>query len=133
MKHINTLYIVWNDGNTLGIPIIDEQHRGIISTINSLYYSIQTGHGQEVTGPTIAMLEQYINVHFKTEETLMLEAGYPAVEEHIALHKKLVDKTTELSIIAGDDTGPEMLLKFLRGWWLSHINKEDRKYAPFLK
>jgi hemerythrin len=25
-----------------------------------------------------------------------------------------------------------IVLKFLRGWWMGHINKEDRKYVPFL-
>jgi len=32
----NNLYIVWNQNNNVGIKIIDEQHRGTISTINSL-------------------------------------------------------------------------------------------------
>lgn len=35
------LCIVWSDTNNLGIPIIDEQHRGIISASNSLYFSMQ--------------------------------------------------------------------------------------------
>jgi len=129
----NTLYIVWSDSNNIGIPIIDEQHRGIISTINSLHYFMQTGHGYEIIKPTMIMLEQYVDVHFTTEEALMAEAGYPALEEHIILHKDLVGKTKKLSIDAGRDSDPDMVLKFLREWWLGHINKEDRKYAPFLR
>ena len=129
----NTLYIVWKDNNNLGIPIIDEQHRGIISTINSLHYFMQTGHGHEIIKPTMIMLEQYINIHFKTEEALMARANYPALKEHIVLHKELAEKTKKLSINAIRDKDSDMVLRFLKEWWLDHINKEDRKYTPFLR
>jgi len=63
-----TLYIAWNDDNKLGIPIIDEQHRAIISTINSLHYFMQPGHGDDIIQPTMIILEQYVNIHFKQVE-----------------------------------------------------------------
>ncbi len=129
----NTLYIVWNDNSNLGISIIDEQHRSIVSTINSLHYFIQIRHGNEIIKPTMIMLEQYINIHFQTEEALMAQASYHAFEEHVELHKTLIRKTKELSIDANKNKDSVMVLKFLKEWWLGHINKEDRKYAPFVK
>ncbi len=129
----NNLYIVWSDTNEIGIPIIDEQHRGIISTINSLYYFIQSGHGPEIIKPTMIMLEQYTAVHFETEEALLAEVRYLALEEHILLHKGLVRKTKKLSINANRDKDSDMVLKFLKEWWLGHINTEDRKYVSFLR
>lgn len=129
----NILYIVWSDNNKLGIPIIDEQHRGIISTINSLHYFIQTGHEHEIIKPTMTMLEQYTEVHFKTEEALLAEANYPALEEHIALHKELAKRTKKLSIDANRRKDSDMVLKFLKEWWLGHINKKDRQYISFLR
>ena len=94
----NILYIVWSDNNKLGIPIIDEQHSGIISSINSLHYFIQTEHGDEIMQPTMIMLEQYIDIHFKTEEALMADVSYPALVEHINLHKEWIVKIKKLSI-----------------------------------
>ncbi|MEC4686045.1 MAG: hemerythrin family protein [Nitrospirota bacterium] len=129
----NVLYIVWSDSNRLGIPIIDEQHRGIVSIINSLYYFIQKGRGEKILQPTLIMLEQHIHIHFETEESLMTEAGYPALEEHILLHKELARKTENVSREVFMDKDLDMMLKFLKEWWSDHINKEDRKYAPFLK
>ncbi|BCO09520.1 hemerythrin [Desulfolithobacter dissulfuricans] len=129
----NILYIVWSDNNNIGIPIIDEQHRGIISTINSLHYFIQTGHGDEIIKPTMIILEQYVDIHFKTEEALMKKANYPDIKDHIVMHKKLVEKTKNLSIYASSNNDSNIILKFLKEWWLGHINKEDVKYAPFLK
>jgi hemerythrin len=128
-----TLYIIWSDNNKIGIPIIDEQHRGIISTINSLHYFIQIGHGEEILKPTLTMLAQYTKIHFKTEEALMAKANYPAIEEHRVLHKTLIEKTKKLSIEISRDKDAGRVLKFLREWWLGHINKEDRKYVPFMR
>ena len=79
------------------------------------------------------MLEQYTHVHFSAEVALMAEANYPAIAEHIVLHKKLVEKTRTLSIDVNRSKDSDAVLKFLREWWLGHIGTEDRKYALFLR
>ncbi len=129
----NILYIVWNKRNELGIPIIDEQHRGIVSTINSFYYLIREGHGLDVLKPTLSILQQYTFIHFKTEEALMKETGYSRFGEHILLHEGLMKKTIEIAQESTSYREPEIALTFLREWWLGHINKEDKLYAPFIK
>ena len=128
----NTLYIVWNDKSNIGISIIDEQHRGIVSSINSLHYFIKENLGDEALGPTVTILEQYTKLHFKTEERLITEACYPAVNEHIQLHENLRRKTEMLSKSSLLDKDKNVILTFLKNWWLNHINKEDRKYVPYV-
>jgi hemerythrin-like metal-binding protein len=127
------LYIVWNQENQLGIPIIDEQHRGIVSAINSLYYFIQQGQGAEALKPTITVLAQYTALHFKTEEALMELAKYPGLAEHIILHQALRGKTLNLTRDPMSQGDENTLLAFLKDWWLGHINNEDRKYAPYVR
>jgi len=124
---------VWTEKNNLGVPIIDEQHRGIVSTINSFHCFIQEGHGEEALKPTLIILEQYTSIHFRTEEALMKEAGYPDLEDHILLHHGLMKRTKEIVRGAASYKEPEITLKFLKEWWLGHINMEDRKYAPYVK
>jgi len=126
------MYIIWNQNSETGIPIIDEQHRGIISTINSLHYFIQNGQGQDIIEPTLIMLKQYTTIHFKTEESLLIKAKYPNLEEHFALHKKLGEKTKMFSLLGNKTQDSELVLQFLKEWWLGHINQEDRKYIPFV-
>lgn len=127
------LYIIWDDSNNLGIPIIDEQHRGIVATINSFHYFIQAGSGLDGLKPTLNILEHYTNIHFKTEEKLMNEAGYPNLADHIELREKLMKKTKEIAREATSLSEPEIALKFLKEWWLGHINKEDKQYGPYVK
>ena len=129
----NNLYIMWGKKNEIGIPIIDEQHRGVISAINSLYYSIQTGDGDKMIEPTIITLQQYVKVHFKIEEELIKKAKYPYLDEHLSLHEIFVDRIRKLSIVSSKKKDSDMVLKFLKEWWLNHISQEDSKYAPFVK
>ena len=128
----NMLYIVWNEYNNLGIPIIDEQHRGIVSTINSFHYFIQEGLGGDALKPTLNILEQYTKIHFRTEEALIREAGYPGLEEHLLLHGELMKRTIKITRESNSCQEPEVALTFLKEWWLGHINKEDKEYAPYV-
>ena len=127
------LYIKWKEEYLLGIPIIDEQHRGIVSAINSLYYFIEEGQGLTILKPTINFINHYVNIHFSTEEKLIKEAGYPELEKHIPLHIKLTRNSAKIAKEAIEYSDATILLKFLRDWWINHINIEDKKFAPFIK
>lgn len=126
----NMLYIIWPESANLGIPIIDEQHRAIVTTINSLYYFIQEGRGLEALRPTFDILEQYTRIHFITEEELMRRAGFDGLEEHIALHEGLTGKMKKIARESLNNREPELALEFLKKWWLDHINVEDKLYVP---
>ena len=126
------LYIVWSGDNDLGVPIIDEQHKGIVSLINSFYYCLQEGHEDEIMAPTLEMLLQYTIVHFRTEQRLMERAGYPGLHQHIRLHEALTGETRRIVQETPARQDADQVLRFLKDWWLGHINTEDRKYAPYL-
>jgi len=131
-KEKMSLYIVWKESNNTGIPIIDEQHRGIISTINSLHYFIQNGDSEKILQPTLVTLKQYTLIHFKTEEAIIAKAGYPDLEEHCALHQGLAEKTDHVYQEAITNKDHKLVLSFLRDWWLNHIVRIDSKYVPFV-
>ena len=130
MEH--KLYIAWKDSYCIGIPIIDEQHRCIVSIINSIHYFVEEHRELDVLESIINMMIQYTVIHFKTEEAMLKEAGYPPIEEQILLHKQLINQLKEVSHEATQECDVDPLLKLLKAWWLSHINQEDRKYVPFM-
>lgn len=127
------LYIIWNDSNNFNVPILDEQHRGIVSTINSFHYFIKEGHGLESIGPTISALEHLTLLHFKTEEGLFENSGFPERLEHIQAHKNYFQQVQISSREALSSGDAQVVLHFLKKWWINHINSEDRKYIPYLK
>ncbi|OGS99380.1 MAG: hypothetical protein A3F73_00740 [Gallionellales bacterium RIFCSPLOWO2_12_FULL_59_22] len=126
------LYIVWKDSYCIGIPIIDEQHRCIVSIINSIHYFIEEHRELDVLNSIIDMMVQYTVIHFMTEEAMLKEAGYSHIEEHVLLHQHLIKQLKVVSHKAVQDCDVEPLMKLLKAWWLSHINHEDRKYVPFM-
>ncbi|MEZ0317243.1 MAG: hypothetical protein ACAH10_10150, partial [Methylophilaceae bacterium] len=65
----------------------------------------------------------------KTEEGLLDKLGYPTLITHIDCQKqfeKMVDTATNEAMIEKD---PQILLKFLRDWWVNHLTKEHPEYA----
>lgn len=127
---MKNLLIVWSDMYKTRIPIIDEQHRGIVSVINNLFYFMGEQRATEVFAPAAIMLEQYTKIHFVTEESFMELAQYKKINEHKALHQKLMTDMFAASVKAKRVNDPGEFLFFLKEWWLTHINGVDHDYAP---
>lgn len=130
---MHNLYIIWEEGYNLGIPIIDEQHRAIVSTINTYHYFIVDGKALSALKPTFITLEQYTKTHFTTEENIFEKTKYPEAQKHKKLHADLTTKMRKIAIEAIQDEDFDIVLHFLRKWWLNHIRIEDAKYAPYVK
>lgn len=127
------LFIQWTAASELGIPIIDEQHRGIVTTINTLHYFSAQGQGVEVLLPTFKIMEQYSILHFKLEEALMQKAGFPNFEQHRQAHRELIEKTIAVRTRSTLEHDPTLALSFLKEWWVDHIRGNDREYVHWLK
>ncbi len=128
---INPLYIVWKDEHSVGVPILNEQHHALVATINSLYYFIQEGWGLAALKPTVNIILSYSKFHQKTEEGMLTKLGYPAVIHHIESQEnfeKNITAAMDEAILYAD---PNILLKFLRTWWVGHLQEEHVKYTPY--
>jgi len=129
----NQLFIKWQEKNNTGIAIIDEQHRGILSLINSLHHLTEKGCCDDALCSFISdTLKNYSRIHFFTEERFLQAAGYPGLEEHKEMHRKLSQETERIGLatITEHDTRP--LLNLLKKWWTEHINEQDMLFVPFL-
>ena len=124
----HNLFIVWEPRFNLGIPIIDEQHRGIVTTINSLYFGIRNHFVHNTFAAIVQMMNEYTRIHFEVEETFLEKIDYSNAQKHRALHAELMEQlmyTGRQSLLNGD---PNQFLEFLKGWWISHICCEDLLY-----
>jgi hemerythrin len=127
-----TTSISWKPFYSVGVASLDAQHKQILDAINKLCAALERGNEQAALQPLLDQLVQYTDVHFKHEEQLIEEHGYPNLTEHRALHaqlrKRTVDLRAHMSLITARD-----VLGFLKNWWLSHIQNEDKQYAPYLQ
>jgi len=129
LKH--NVFIVWKPEYDLGIPIIDEQHRGIVTIINSLYYGTQSSYIKNILSPTIDMLRSYANIHFQTEEHFLDTIAYPGAASHRLLHQEYTSKLAGIERGISVDKDPSQLMGFLKKWWLGHICEEDTLFKNF--
>lgn len=128
----NCIYINWTEKNDTGIKIIDEQHRGIISLVNSLHYSIMENYSEDIYQPAIESILHYTSIHFQTEKMILQKSNYPQLNEHLNLHDELTANITSIKRTIYKESDASELLKLLKYWWLNHINVEDRKYVQHL-
>lgn len=127
------VYINWKPEYDLGIPIIDEQHRGIVSIINSLYYGMQNNHINDLLEPIIGMMQDYTLVHFQIEETFLKASAYPDTKNHLDLHQELITKLRIIGNKSMLDKEPYQLMEFLKKWWIHHICVADVTYKDYVK
>ena len=128
----HNLLIVWRPEYDLGIPIIDEQHRGIVTTINSFYYSIQNKHGEKMLKPVINMVYEYTHLHFEVEEDFLKKCDFPELEQHQALHHELNRSISKVGKESMWNQDPLEFLNFLKTWWIHHICEKDREFRDYL-
>ena len=127
------LLIVWNDSYNTGVNIIDEQHRGIVSIINSLHHALFVRDDETLLRPAAEMIMGYTKIHFTTEIELLTESGYPRLREHQDQHDHLIAKADQIFLSClkeGGEAAP--FLNFLKEWFIVHITREDMAYRGHL-
>ncbi|UWZ81719.1 bacteriohemerythrin [Occallatibacter riparius] len=126
--------MTWSDRLSTGVKAMDEQHKGLVKTLNELHDAMLNGAGKSAAGPLLDRLVRYTHDHFASEEALMSRAKYPDLAAHLVKHK---DLTRQVEAFVGRYKRGELslnvdLLMFLRDWLTTHIQKEDRDYGPWL-
>jgi len=127
-------YVEWKPEYDLGIASIDQQHRRLIGLINSLQTAVDYSTGEEFERKALDELVDYTRTHFKYEEGLMEQNGYPEFESHRGEHMRMIAQVDEVleSYRQDQDNAMQNAIEFLKGWLIDHINGTDRKYSKFL-
>ncbi len=129
------VFMEWEDNFSVGVEKIDNQHKKLVSMINTLYSAIREGKGRDVLDEIFSDLAAYVDEHFGTEEDYMEQYNYPGLvahkREHDAFAKKVLDVYNEFR--EGKEVATVELMDFLKKWLKNHILGTDKKYAPFFK
>ncbi len=124
--------IEWKDSYSVGVKIIDEQHKQLFAYINALYSAMKDGSDKEILSKVLDDLARYVDVHFSAEEKYFVEFNYEKKDEQIAQHKMYTDKIR--SFQEGFKKNQEFILSFevidfIEDWILNHVTGEDKKYT----
>ena len=122
---------------SVGIPMIDEQHKTWIDRVNDLSRAIAEHAAERQIALTLGFLSDYTQFHIATEERYMAAYTYPGLEEHRRKHKEVAATLANL-VRDFEEEGPTQILAdavtmFLSNWLIQHIQQVDHKFGVFIK
>ena len=129
--------IQWDESLSVGVGLIDAQHKEWIARLHRVDAAIRARRGMEQVTSTLDFLLDYTQHHFSTEEKYMAQTGYPGLENHRARHEELKGTLGTLIEDYKEDGVTEKISEavgtFLGNWLKDHIRVVDQVFAAFLK
>ncbi len=126
-------YWSWDSSLSIGIDVIDKQHRRIVDYLNELDVAYHEKN-REVVSEVLIGLVDYTETHFAFEEGLMESLGYPLSDSHKKVHASFAAHINKL--VEQHKEGREVtriVMSELQIWLTRHIKLDDKDYALFAK
>jgi hemerythrin len=118
----------------LGVAALDGEHSFQITLLRALKVASRAEDPNEAL-ELIGQLDDFTNMHFLFEETLMIQRGYPEREAHRREHNHLIDELRQLrkAVSSSSQEGtPLEAADAIERWLLRPIRTFDRAFAAFI-
>ncbi len=121
--------VVWKDEFSVGVPMIDAEHRDLLDIINTLHDLAQSGAPADQLAATCDRLIAHTVTHFDHEEARF--EGYPRAQEHRRMHDKLKERVAAFrrDITSGNAVDGT---KLITDWLAHHITGEDKAFGAWI-
>jgi diguanylate cyclase (GGDEF)-like protein/hemerythrin-like metal-binding protein len=124
--------LIWNEGMSVGIDAIDEDHKQIIAILAKLTSADHGEASEQSINAIFTELEHYVTLHFAREEALLEQVCYVEIKAHKASHQSFIEQLPELKQewLSEDCLAcSEKITTFLHKWVINHILVEDLDYV----
>ncbi len=129
--------VQWSDEISVGVELIDEQHKMWIHHLNDLAKSVESHQGPAKIAATLNFLIEYTHFHFSTEEKQMIANPYEGLEQHKKKHAEFKITLSNLEEdFKEEGATPELanaIDTLLANWLIKHILEVDMEFGAFLK
>ena len=127
----------WSDDYSIGIAVIDEQHKGFFEAAHRLYDRILNCEGEKIAEESVGFLRDYAKQHFQVEEAFMAKHEYPRLEQHKIFHTEFLELldmlVDDLKVFGPSQHLADRALDISQEWLINHIVEEDTQYAQYIK
>jgi hemerythrin len=132
----DNILIEWDGKYSVGIQVIDEQHKEFIHLTNALYQGCLEGNvaARSYFMETVRKTIDYAKYHFSAEERMMEKIKFPNFAEHKREHESFIKKILAdvESFQEGKKFVPNVFVRYLKDWVLTHVAVQDKKYADYI-
>jgi hemerythrin-like metal-binding protein len=117
----------WRDSLEIGDAQVDSEHRQLFELVKQL--------DLDHLNQSLQDLKEYVLIHFRNEQELMISTQYPRLSVHIDLHENF--KQTIDRLLLGKAPWTEQrvmdLKRFLNEWLIGHIGVHDQHFGNWKK
>ena len=128
--------IEWDDSLSVGIDLIDDQHKMLIERLGNLSKAVESRQGAQLIMKSLDFLVDYTDFHFSTEEKHMLEQNYKGLDFHKKQHEEFKNSINHLVEDFEEEGATRALATsinfFLMNWLINHIKGVDVAFGKFL-
>lgn len=120
---------------SVGVPVLDSDHKTLIGLINHLQRSIGDDEEYSAVGSVLQSLQDYAAHHFAREEKMMEACRYPLLLQHHETHGGFAERVDALKARYDQDQSSVRArdcLNFLNGWLINHICTTDMNYRAWV-
>jgi len=129
--------VTWSASYSVGIKIIDEQHKGLFNLVNDMYNHVNNDDEEAERAYFKSVIKQvvdYVKKHFATEEAIMRRTQFKDYIGHKLAHDFFI--LSVANIVQKFDEGKKVSLmsftNFIKDWILTHIAIMDKQYFTHL-
>jgi hemerythrin-like metal-binding protein len=137
LRSRDAMRVRWSDDLAVGNSDIDSQHKEFIDRTNAILSATLTGEGKRETLRHMRFLRDYARRHFRTEEEIMRECGYPDFTAHKSEHSLFVSNLAGVNAtIRERGLSSDSVIRINKDivlWLINHIMKSDRMLGRYLK
>jgi len=132
----NPNLVTWSTTYSVGIKLIDDQHKELLNLVNDMYNHVNDDEEAERAyfQGVIRQAVDYVKLHFSTEEKIMKGTNFQGYAEHKKAHDSFI--VSVVSAIKEFEEGKRVPLisftHFLKDWILTHIAIMDKQYFEHL-
>lgn len=122
----------WKSGH----DVIDEQHYELIQEANKMMYmSLSENVSMEEKLRKLDFVMNHIRTHFREEEAIIKQLGYPGYKEHHKIHQQLLQKCEKLNqgVLKGEIQLAELFAFIVEEVIIGHSLETDREYFEYTR
>lgn len=129
--------IEWNPGLSVGVEVIDQQHKVWFEKAGQLFEAGQQGRAKEYILQMFDFLDEYTKQHFSDEEKYMTEIHYPEIEAQKRAHQSFIADLARLKQNYHESGGNILLIvnanKMIINWLTQHISMMDKRIGEYAR
>jgi hemerythrin len=125
----------WTQDYSIGVAAFDAEHMQLMAMANGLYEAILSGTAEDTLNTVFERLVRFTETHFSAEEEMFRLTNFPEAGTHTESHERLKEQVLAFREHVGKVDRTLLAIevtKFLKQWFVEHIQGDDRVFGRFL-